>query len=45
VILSFLAGFVVALLCIFGLAGLACAFITAAWRDGILRHLNGGGEG
>jgi hypothetical protein len=43
VILSFLAGFAIGVVCIFGVAGLACVFITAAWRDSILRHLNGGG--
>lgn len=42
-ILSFLAGFAVGVLCVFGLAGLLASLIVAAWRDNVLRHLNGGG--
>lgn len=43
--IDFLAGFLVGSLCVLGVVGLACALVCAAWRDGMIRHLNGGGFG
>jgi hypothetical protein len=42
-VINFLAGFAVGVLCVLGVAGLFAALVCAAWRDSILRHLNGGG--
>jgi hypothetical protein len=39
--MMFLLGFASGVLTAFGAVGLLVAFVSAAWRDGIVRHLNG----
>ena len=40
--MAFLAGFASGVFVTFGSLGLLCAFVAAAWRDGMIKHLNGG---